>query len=68
LNAVPEASLLVLPGDVPDATVRPPGCRFAPRCRMKYEIGDRCDTQEPPEFLLEPGHSIRCWKWEMEFL
>jgi len=64
LNAVPEASLLVLPGDVPDATIRLPGCRFAPRCGLKYEMGERCDTQEPPEFSLGPGHSIRCWKWE----
>jgi oligopeptide/dipeptide ABC transporter ATP-binding protein len=65
LNAVPEASLLVLPGDVPDATFRLPGCRFAPRCGLKYEIGERCDTQEPPEFSVQPGHSIRCWKWEI---
>jgi peptide/nickel transport system ATP-binding protein len=69
LNAVPEASLLVLPGDVPDATVRLPGCRFAPRCGLKLErdadFRKRCDTQEPPEISLEPGHVIRCWKWEM---
>ena len=68
LNAVPEASLLVLPGDVPDATVLLPGCRFAPRCGLKLErnadFRKRCDTQEPPEISLEPGHSIRCWKWE----
>lgn len=71
LRAVPRIfgrrRLLVLSGDMPDASVRPSGCRFATRCELKKtlsaEIQKKCHTEEPQEFQIELGHTIRCWNW-----
>jgi len=39
--------LTPIPGEVPDATRWPPGCRFHPRCP---QVMGRCRTEEPPLF------------------
>jgi peptide/nickel transport system ATP-binding protein len=50
---LPEA----LPGEVPDPSRPPAGCRFHPRCPYVF---DRCRTAEPP--LLElVGRRAACW-------
>ncbi len=47
-----------IPGQPPDLTAPPPGCKFAARCRY---VQDSCRQQEP---LLEgdtPDHEYRCF-------
>ena len=47
-----------IPGQPPDLTVPPPGCKFAPRCRYAQ---DKCKEIEPS--LTEGGvsHDFRCF-------
>ena len=54
----PKARLSVIQGSLPDPTVEPRGCPFAPRCESAM---DRCFHEPPP--LLEPrhGHRVECW-------
>ncbi len=47
-----------IPGVPPDLSNPPPGCRFAPRCKFKFEP---CDKEEPPVMEIEPGHYVSCW-------
>jgi peptide/nickel transport system ATP-binding protein len=54
-----------IPGNVPDLTAMPQGCKFAPRCR---DVMERCLTQEP-ELLPIEGQSerkSRCWLTQPE--
>ena len=48
-----------IPGYPPDLRSPPPGCRFHPRCRFRFEP---CDKQEPPLIQIEPEHYVACWK------
>ncbi len=52
---------VALHGDVPSALHPPSGCRFHTRCPARLE---RCTTEEPPTFELEPGHQTHCWHAE----
>ena len=47
-----------IPGVPPDLRNPPPGCRFAPRCKFKFEP---CDKEEPPIIEIEPEHYVSCW-------
>jgi peptide/nickel transport system ATP-binding protein len=51
--------LPAIEGQVPDPRLRPPGCRFAPRCPFAVE---RCHREEPPLATLEAGHAVACWR------
>ena len=51
---LPEA----LPGEVPDPSQPPPGCRFHTRCPYVFE---RCRSEEPPLVELAPERSAACW-------
>ncbi len=54
-----KASLPSIPGNVPDLSVMPEGCKFAPRCRYAKAI---CRENEPVLFDV-PGaenHKCRC--------
>ncbi len=52
----------VIPGVVPNLINLPPGCRFAPRCRVREQKGLQiCTEQEPDLIPIEPGHKVRCW-------
>ncbi len=54
--------LEVIPGIVPNLINLPPGCRFAPRCRIRQERGLEICTQVEPELLAAGGdHTVRCW-------
>ena len=46
-----------MPGDPPDLTALPVGCRFHPRCPYAWEA---CLTHPPPIPLPDGGHA-RCW-------
>jgi len=61
LEALPERAagkgrLPAIPGTVPGALDRPPGCLFAPRCRIADEA---CNAAVPP-MLETPGGRVRC--------
>ena len=47
-----------LPGEVPDPSRPPPGCRFHPRCPYTPE---RSTTEEPPLVEVARGRSVACW-------
>lgn len=47
-----------IPGVPPDLVRPPPGCRFHPRCKYKFEP---CDKEEPPMIEVEKGHYVACW-------
>jgi oligopeptide/dipeptide ABC transporter ATP-binding protein len=46
-----------MPGDPPDLTAIPEGCRFRPRCPNAF---DACLNHPPPIPLPDGGHA-RCW-------
>jgi oligopeptide/dipeptide ABC transporter ATP-binding protein len=46
-----------LPGEPPDPTAPPEGCRFHPRC--PYAVA-RCRTETPALRALRPGHLAAC--------
>jgi peptide/nickel transport system ATP-binding protein len=52
LSTAPQNSDLTL------TTVPEVGCRFSPRCPY---VMDRCRVEEPPEFIVAPEHTSRCW-------
>jgi len=47
-----------LPGEVPDPSRPPSGCRFHPRCPYAF---DRCSREEPPLVALADGRLAACW-------
>jgi oligopeptide/dipeptide ABC transporter ATP-binding protein len=52
----------VIPGSVPNLVNLPPGCRFAPRCRLREKYGlEICAREEPELELVRPNHKVRCW-------
>jgi oligopeptide/dipeptide ABC transporter ATP-binding protein len=53
-GTLPEA----LPGEVPDPSRPPPGCRFHPRCPYAF---DRCPVEEPALVELAPDRTAACW-------
>jgi oligopeptide/dipeptide ABC transporter ATP-binding protein len=55
---VKQASLRVIPGNVPNPARFPAGCRFHPRCPVAQE---RC-LKDPPILSFEDGHLSRCWR------
>ena len=51
------SSLPSIPGSVPDLSVMPQGCKFAPRCKYATDI---CRQQEPELQSLTGVHKCRC--------
>lgn len=49
----------VPPGEPPNLIKPPTGCRFHPRCPRI--INGLCEKEVPPDFTLEPEHSVACW-------
>jgi len=65
--ATEAGELKVVPGGVPDPRELPPGCRFAPRCRLRLAGGRRaglrrCLEHFPPPVEVCPGHVVWCWR------
>ena len=50
--------LSAIPGSPPDATRLPPGCPFAPRCRL---VMDRCRQENPSLAPVAGDHRAACW-------
>jgi peptide/nickel transport system ATP-binding protein len=65
LRATPTArrvqdELLSIPGQIPLPSDLPAGCRFVDRCALAF---DPC-RHDPPPFVVEAGHTARCWRCE----
>jgi peptide/nickel transport system ATP-binding protein/oligopeptide transport system ATP-binding protein len=62
LECVPSLSddrdrLVAIPGTLPEPSRRPPGCRFAPRCRHAIAA---CTQIQPPFVIHEGDHGAAC--------
>ncbi len=51
-------SLSVIPGNVPDLSNPPGGCKFHPRCPFRL---DMCDQASPSLFPISPDHLVSCY-------
>jgi len=49
--------LYAIPGQPPNLTNPPPGCRFHPRCPYTME---KCRKEEPPLTKVGPNHYVAC--------
>ncbi|MBX3072098.1 MAG: ABC transporter ATP-binding protein [Thermomicrobiales bacterium] len=47
-----------MPGQPPDLTRPPAGCRFHPRCPWAFEV---CFSEAPPEYPMADGGHARCF-------
>jgi len=47
-----------IPGVPPDLRNPPPGCRFHPRCKYRFDL---CSREEPPMVEVEREHYVACW-------
>lgn len=52
----------VPPGEPPSLVTPPKGCRFHPRCSKM--IKGLCEVEEPPDFSIEPEHTVLCWLYK----
>ncbi len=50
--------LTAIEGQPPDLAAPPSGCAFHPRCPQAMA---RCREEAPPETVLGPRHTARCW-------
>jgi oligopeptide/dipeptide ABC transporter ATP-binding protein len=50
--------LTAIEGQPPDLAAPPSGCAFHPRCPQAMA---QCREQTPPETVLAPRHTTRCW-------
>jgi len=57
LPAIGKSRLESISGQPPDLSNLPQGCSFRPRCPFAFVP---C-TEDPPAFLVSPGHSAACW-------
>ncbi|MCD6546918.1 MAG: ABC transporter ATP-binding protein [Thermotogae bacterium] len=55
-----DKKLIYIPGNLPDLSNPPKGCRFFPRCSKVMEI---CREKEPPVFDVE-GSRVKCWLYK----
>jgi len=55
-----DKKLEFIPGEPPNLINPPQGCRFAPRCTLRFE---RCN-EEPPLIEAKDGRRVRCWLYE----
>ncbi len=58
LDSDTSAQLVPIEGQPPDLSALPPGCAFAPRCRLAT---DKCRAQRPALLQVAPGHASACF-------
>jgi peptide/nickel transport system ATP-binding protein len=66
LDSIPQleerrSRLNAIPGQVPNPTNLPVGCKFHPRCYLMIE---ECKKEEPPLFRVNGDHFSRCIRWK----
>jgi peptide/nickel transport system ATP-binding protein len=66
LDSIPQleetrSRLNAIPGQVPNPTDLPVGCKFHPRCYLMIE---ECKKEEPPLFQVNGEHFSRCIRWK----
>ncbi len=67
LASVPTVSLderqelFKMPGEPPNLTHPPSGCRFHPRCPYAMPV---CSEREPRLQPVAPGHLVHCWLYQ----
>jgi oligopeptide/dipeptide ABC transporter ATP-binding protein len=60
-----DKELVTIPGSVPNLVNLPRGCKFAPRCRARFENNLHiCAEEEPAIKPVADGHTVRCWLYE----
>jgi oligopeptide/dipeptide ABC transporter ATP-binding protein len=62
LSAEPPDRHQAVAGAPPEPGSWPPGCRFAPRCGLRSELGEPeiCTTLQPPLVEFRPNHRAAC--------
>jgi oligopeptide/dipeptide ABC transporter ATP-binding protein len=56
--------LPTIAGSVPNLLSLPNGCRFAPRCQVREELGNPLALDQHPEIRPTSGdHLVRCWRF-----
>jgi peptide/nickel transport system ATP-binding protein len=64
LSAIPSldparrSERILLHGDVPSPSMKPPGCAFHTRCP---HVMPHCRTDDPRSMEIESGHHVSCW-------
>ncbi len=59
--------LATIPGSVPNLIELPDGCRFAPRCLVRTEVGNVLAERAHPELRpVDDEHLVRCWLYHHE--
>jgi oligopeptide/dipeptide ABC transporter ATP-binding protein len=58
----PGQRLEAISGTAPSLAFIPRGCGFHPRCQ--HCVSGRCDTVHPRLEETEPGHLVRCLRWQ----
>ncbi len=53
--------LATIPGQIPEAADRPPGCSFHPRCA---DVMERCRHEPPAEYPAPNGRVVRCFLYD----
>ncbi len=61
LGLADDQKLETIPGATPNPADLGVGCEFAERCS---ECTDRCKERNIPAFEIEPGHRVRCLKYD----
>jgi len=65
LRAVPridkKASLMSIPGNIPNLIDPPSGCRFHPRCQFMTQV---CVDEVPPLEGIFDGRQVSCHHWK----
>jgi oligopeptide/dipeptide ABC transporter ATP-binding protein len=55
--------LYKMPGEPPNLTHPPTGCRFHPRCPKAMDV---CSEKRPPMVDVGEGHLVHCWLFQDE--
>jgi len=58
---IKKRDLAFLPGEPPDLSNPPPGCRFHPRCPYAT---DKCKKEEPLSLTISSNHLVSCHLYE----
>ncbi len=53
-----DEELYKMPGEPPNLTHPPSGCRFHPRCPHAMAV---CSREQPPLLDTGGGHLVQCW-------